>query len=321
MENQLINNEEFQWFVKFFWPSVDEWKIDIEKIWLNLISLNKIFKIYCKENNIENWVLKLWNIRKNCTEADIFLEILKNAEPLINTGAILIWAKIIWLDELWKKFFWEMWKQLALKIFTEWKKIKEVKRIVENNEEKIILQNINWKQQIFLTKTFENHFEYQKYLKWLIQLEEWKEEKLNIWYYDNEKSVKIAEINYKQKDFFNFDEKKDFNDRLKEDFNELESENIKLEWKFIDYYWLAHKYHFSFQIRKDDKTNWKQKILCIVDNSKISDILDILKPWNQDKNLYIYWKATRDNEWKIDKIKIEWFNKDKNYSRNQMELI
>lgn len=230
-------------------------------------------------------------------------------------------AKTIWINELWKGFFWEMWKQLALKKFTEWKPVKEIKRLVENNEEKIILENINWKQTIFLTKTFENSFDYQKYLKWLIQLEEWKEEKLSLWYYNQKKSIEVANIDFKQKKYYDYEEWKDYSDRLKDDFDEKNSEPVKLEWKFIDYHWMAHKYYFSFQIRKDDKINGKQKILCMIESKEISNVLDILKPWNQEKNLYIFWKATRDNEWKIDKIKIEWFSKDKNHNKNQFQLI
>lgn len=61
------NLEEFEWFAKFFWPSVDNWKIDIGKIWLHLVALNHLFKIYSKKNNIENYAFKLWDIKKNCT--------------------------------------------------------------------------------------------------------------------------------------------------------------------------------------------------------------------------------------------------------------
>lgn len=67
-------SEQFIGYLKFFGPSVDEGKIDIEKIGISLVSLNKLFKKYPKKHAHENISLKLGNVQKNCTEVNVYLE-------------------------------------------------------------------------------------------------------------------------------------------------------------------------------------------------------------------------------------------------------
>mgnify|MGYP000567548374 FL=1 len=52
----------------------------------------------------------------------------------------------------------------------------------------------------------------------------------------------------------------------------------------------------------------------------ISEIYELMKPENKG-NVCIKGKAMRDKESRLDKIKIEWINRDENYNPNQTELL
>jgi hypothetical protein len=108
--------------------------------------------------------------------------------------------------------------------------------------------------------------------------------------------------------------------RMSESFDEQDATDETVKGQFVDFYGLAHKYKFSFQARKKQEEFGKQKILCIVEDAMISEILDLLKPENK-KNICIHGKATRDQDGKLDKIKIEWFNVNPDYNPNQERLV
>lgn len=107
---------------------------------------------------------------------------------------------------------------------------------------------------------------------------------------------------------------------MSEPFEEDKAEDVRIVGKFIDFYGLAHRYHFSFQARKEQDIYGKQKILCIVDKQEISTVIDLLKP-EAKTNVCIKGKATKDREDKIDKIKVEWVNTDPDYNPDQTAII
>lgn len=315
--------KEFIGYLKFYGPAVDEGKIDIEKIGISLISLNKIFKKYSKQKNFKNISLKLGKIQKKCTEVNIFFEqIVPIAQPVAETATVLLAAKTIGITEMGKQFFGTIGQQIALGLFSKGKAVKQKKVIVRDGKIFVLLQNSEKENKEFLKEIYDTQKDFSISLKDLIQLEKEKEEKIQIGYYQNASPKKIAEVNLAQKDYFQAEEEIILEERLEEDFDESKAKNVRIVGKFIDYYGLAHKYHFSFQARKNQEEIGKQKILCkIKENIKISKIIDLLKPENQEKNICIFGKATKNSEDKIDKIKIEWVNEDENYDPKQKKLI
>jgi len=118
--------DQFIGYLKFFGPSVEEGKIDIEKIGNSLIALNKLFKKYSQKEEVINVSLKLGKIKKNCTEVNIFLEQLAPiAKPVAGAAVALFIAKGIGIDELGKQFFGTIGQQIALKLFSKGEKLEK----------------------------------------------------------------------------------------------------------------------------------------------------------------------------------------------------
>lgn len=316
---------QFVGYLKFFGPSVEEGKIDIEKIGNSLIALNKLFKKYANPEESKAISLKLGKIKKNCTEVNIFFEqIVPIIQPVATTAELLMVAKIIdyvGITEFGKQFFGTIGQQIALKLFSKGKKLEKQKDVIENGKLYVVVKNIEGDERKIIKEIYDSQKYFSVPLKDLIQLEDKKEEKMEVGYYENSESQKVADIQVTQKDFFNADEDQNFEERLEEEFDESKAEDIKVIGKFIDYYGMAHKYHFSFQARKNQEEIGKQKILCKTDGLNMSEIIDLLKPEKQEKNICISGKATKNSDGKIDKIKIDWFNEDENFNPDQGKLF
>lgn len=316
------SEEKFSGYLKFFWPEVEDWEIDIAKVWDSLIWLSKFYKSYCKERGIQEYQIKLKWLKKNCTEVDIVIQqIIPVVKELGTYALVLKWMEKVWVTEFWKQFFWTLGNVFALKLLSLWKDLIEKKRYINKQEEYIELENIKWEKKIF---KLNDYLDYQKYnqFSWrIVQLEKWKEEKLKIWYYDENKNIDVVEVNYTEKKSFESNNDTDFYERLNEWFNEEKAVEVKIIWKFIDFFSLATKYRFSFQARKEIEKIWKQKILCIVEDNMVWEILDILKRdyWTKH-NICLFWKANFSMDWKIDKIKVIWFSEDENYNPNQIQI-
>lgn len=319
------NQTQFIGYLKYFGPSVDEGKIDIEKIGNSLIALNKLYKKYNKSEHLKTFSLKLGKITKNCTEVSIYLEqIVPIIQPVAITASLLMVAKIadyVGITELGKQFFGTIGQQIALKLFSKGKKINKQKDLVENGKLYVLLKNTEGEEEKFLKEIYDSEREYSNALKDLVQLEEKKEEEIEIGYYENSSSHIVADIRVAQKEYFYTDDEYNFEDRLEEDFDESKAINIKIIGKFVDYFGMAHKYHFSFQARKNQEEIGKQKILCKTEGLNLSEIIDLLKPEKQEKNICISGKATKNNDGKIDKIKILWLNEDENFNPDQENLF
>ena len=317
-------DEQFFGYIKFFGPSVDEGKINAGKVGKSLVALEKLFNKYSrdiykleKEQKIE---IKVGGIRKNCTEVQIFFEqITPIAQPVAESMSALIIAKAIGVTEFGKQFLGTIGQQLALKIFSKGKRFQEGEPFIKNQQIFIKLTNKDKIEKIILLEDWEKYKKLYPYSGDLIQLE--KGEKIKFGYKENKNKTDVATVDYQEQDFFEHSRGDSIDERIKEPFDEENAEEIKITGKFIDFYGLAHKYHFSFQARKKQDDIGKQKILCIVQESEISKIIDYLKPENSKNNITISGKATRDFENKVDKIKIEWINKDEDYNPNQQKIV
>jgi len=271
--------DQFIGYLKFFGPSVEEGRIDIEKIGNSLVALNKLFKKYSKKEEAINVSLKLGNIKKKCTVVNIVLEqIVPIAKPVVGAMTVLLIAKSIGIDELGKQFFGTIGQQIALKLFSKGQKLEKQKDLFENDKNYVLVKNIEGHVEKFLKEIYDSQKDSSSALNDLIQLEEQREEKIEVGYYVGSSSRKVADVDWSQKDYFQIPEELSFEERLLEEFDESKSEHIKIIGRFVDYYGLARKYHFSFQARKNQDEIGKQKTICIVDDSKVSEIIDLLKP-------------------------------------------
>jgi len=319
----MKDKNNFIGYIKFYGPSADDGKLDIEKAARCLLALNKVFKKYQKDvrkiSKGDQFVLRISNISKKCAQLDLIINPLKELLSLDTVGFALL-AHSVGFSEFGKQFFGTIGKQLALKIFSKGKRLNEVKRFIKENNVYVTLKNIEGETKEFLATEFDDYKIFNPNLGEIIQLEKGKEEDMEIGYRENHNNNSLLKINYKQKPYVDVDSFASIEDRIKEPFDESKAEEIKIVGKFIDFYGLAHKYHFSFQARKAQDDVGKQKILCIVNKGIISKIIDYLKPENS-KNICISGRATRDWENKVDKIKIDWINEDENFDPNQQILI
>jgi len=314
----MSDSEKFIGCIKFFGPSVEDGEMDIDKAGRALIALKQLSKNYFQESKEESISLKLGGVKKNCTEIDIFMQLIQGlGTPALIYGIV----KATGIQELGKGFFSTLGQEIALKIFSKGSEPKVVKEIfLKDNEPYVLLENSEGKRGEFRRKIYDLQKKDSQALKDMIQLDKGNEDFLEIGYYDNATYKRVGKVDFSQKKFF---EESDISiqERLEEDFDEQSAEDMKVTGKFIDYYGFAHKYHFSFQARKDQQKIGKQKILCRVETSEISKIIDYLKPENQNKNIYIFGLATKNKEGKIDKMKIEWISENENFNPNQGSFL
>lgn len=320
----MSEEKDFIGYIKYFGPFLEDGSVDIAKAGRSLVALDKFFKKY--QNDIlnlkkdEQYVLKLSSVNKNCSELTFLLVEMAKSTP-VNLALTGLFLKGIGVDEFGKKFFGTLGEQFALKIFSKGKNIiEEKKKINEKNAIVVILKNYKNEQKIVPESQWENYKKLTPYVSEIIQLEKGKENEMRIGYKQNRKEYEVAKIQFSEKEYFDSYESFSIDERIREPFDEKNAEDIKIIGQFVDFYGLAHKYHFAFQARKNQDDVGKRKILCIVDKGKISEILDYLKPEN-NRNVCISGKATRDWEKKIDKIKVDWVNEDENFDPTQMKII
>lgn len=318
----MDDSQQFTGFLKFYGPFADEGSVDISKAGKSLVALDRFSKKYQKEilklNNDQQIALKISGVNKNCSEIVIALSELIQSNAA-NFALISIGLERIGIAEFGKQFFGTLGAQLALMLFSKGKRMKEIDCKIEKNTPVIILQNMEGQTKKISIKDWGEYKQLNTYLAGIVQLEKGKEERMKIGYKIGDKIKDVAEIEYKEKDYFDSGEEFSIEERMKEPFDEESAKEEKIVGKFVDYYGLAHKYHFAFQARKKQDDFGKQKILCIVSQSLISRTLDYLKPENKG-NVCICGKATRDWEGKVDKIKIEWINEDEDYNPHQTEI-
>ncbi|MBU2580003.1 hypothetical protein KKF19_03570 [Patescibacteria group bacterium] len=318
----MSSQEEFIGYIKYFGPFLEDGSVDIAKAGRSLVALDKVFKKYQKEvlklDKNDQFVLKISSVNKNCSEL-IFLLVNAATSLPVNIALIGLGLKAIGVGEFGKKFFGTLGEQFALKIFSKGKNIIEGKRKINKGKIFVILKNHKGEEKTILEKYWENYKKLAPYISGIVQLEKGKEEEMKIGYKQNNVENEVAKIRFSEKKYFDDYDTFSIDERIREPFDEENAEEIKIIGQFVDFYGLAHKYHFAFQARRRQDDIGKRKILCIVDKEKISEILDYLKPENT-KNVCISGKATRDWERKVDKIKIDWINEDENFNPNQTRI-
>jgi len=320
----MPEEKDFVGYIKYFGPFLEDGSVDIAKAGRSLVALDKVFKKYQNEilklDKNDQFILKISSVNKNCSELIFLLVNVATSLP----GAIALTGlglKAIGVDEFGKKFFGTLGEQFALKIFSKGKNITEEKRkINEHNAIVVVLGNYEGEKKIIPENHWENYKKLAPYISDVVQLERGKEEEMKIGYKQNNVENEVAKIRFSEKEYFDDYETFSIDERMREPFDEENAEDIKIIGQFVDFYGLAHKYHFAFQARKMQDDIGKRKILCIVDKEKISEILDYLKPENS-RNVCISGKATRDWEKKIDKIKIDWIDENENFDPNQTKII
>lgn len=326
-------NKDINWFLRFYWPAVDEWSIDIKDAWKVFLWLDKIFKKYVKfqkskwNYNIE-WqlALKTWKINNKCTEVvvDVVSTIIMSepVETLTATHTIYTIAKWVGVQEFWKQFFGVLWKELGLKLI--WKG----KEINYQTRPKAWPKGQAWVEIIISDWVVEwVELEVYEFYKWIVHdlnyfyiLSQDEAEVMKVWYTEDSEDNITGEVSFKDRNYFTSYISHNFDERMWEKFKEEESKPVIIIWKLIEYHGLAHKYHFSFQVRKNQETYGKKKILCIVDEDQHSRYIDLLKPENK-WNIKISGLATFDNDEKIDKIKISNFTHHLDWDPDQKRLI
>ncbi len=325
MEDNITLKSDFRMYIEFDWPEANKGEIDIEKAGKTLVAFSKIFKKYtkdCVKQGEWKGVVKIDKIQPWCTELSMLVDI---AKQFINSETTQIWAywilSIKAIDYLWVKDFCQsfmktLWEQLALKVFSKNKPVESWS--IEWT--KIYLINSAWTKIAIEYQSWMNYQILAPYFNDLYNLEAWREDIMRLGYSEWWQDTEVAQITTADKEYFSsWDNGWRFLDRLDEDFDEKNTVERRITWVFVDYYGLAHKYHFSFQARKNQDEIWKQKILCIVDSSIISKAIDYLKPENS-RNITIFWNAVLDNEWKVDKLKIKWISSNPDFDPNQTTL-
>ena len=131
----------------------------------------------------------------------------------------------------------------------------------------------------------------------------------------------LATIKLTNRESFIEDNPKDkLADRLLEQFDERKAEEVRIVGRFIDSYGLAQKYQFALQVREDVGMYGKQKVLCEMPAELISPTYDLLKPENR-KNVTVKGLATRDNENRLDKMKVEWYSNNPDHNPDQTDMM
>lgn len=319
----MSNSKEFQGYIKYFGPSTEDGSLDILKAGKSLLALDRFSKKYQKESlkldKDKQYTLKISEVNNNCSELILTIKEVLTSIPA-SFALVGLGLNQIGVAEFGKQFFGTLGQQLALKVFSKGKDISKEKDFIKNGEIFVELKNNQGENKSITAQEWENFKKLNTSLDGFVQLEKGKEEEMKVGYKENKEEKQVAVIEYIDKDYFGTYNGLSLEERMNESFDETDAKEETIIGKFVDFYGLAHKYHFAFQARKKQEDFGKQKILCIVNEDQISKILDYLKP-EFDKNVCISGKAIRDWENKIDKIKIDWVNEDENYNPNQSTII
>lgn len=312
-------SENFTGYTKFFGPSVDDGKIDPAILAKHLAAVGRLYSKYKvitgRRDPLE---IKVKSIKKNCTEIDFVIQ-LANATYLDESAGLLLAFKSIGVDEFAKAFFRTLGDQAALKVLSKGLPLNENKKFVEGKCLMVEIQNANGETKVVPEASWGLYRQSGGSLQDLIPLRQKKEDALELGYYEGGESFPVSRVSVEDKKYLGSSEDTDIEARLNEGFDETNAKEEKITGRFVDYYGLAHKYFFSFQARKNQDRFGKQKILCMVEEDSIDDLLDLLKPKNQ-KDVTVFGLATRDFEGRVDKMKIQWFSENEDFNPNQGTL-
>lgn len=323
--------EDFSIYIEFQGESASKGEIDPYIAGKSLISFSKIVKRYQKEIDTSgaNFNLKLKRIYPGSTGIEFIPDIAQALTNLAHAESASLFAKaylgykaaqILQIQEFFKGFMNTLGTQVALRISSRGTPLSEVSTKLENG--KIVMVVADGKGANY-TLEERQWRAYQALSPIVGDLVSYKTadgiERISFGFKEGEVRSQTGEIITENTKYF--EPSMDFmEERLREPFDELRAEPVTITGKFVDYYGLAHKYFFSFQVRRDIEKYGRQKILCLVVKERVSEILDLLKPENA-KNVTLSGLATRDKENRLDKIKVDLWVDEQGVSSDQQELI
>lgn len=310
-------------YASFSGPNADNGEINIAKAGQILLALNRWQRHYKKDykQNKVNFNLKLRAVKKNCTELQIVLDILDKAKPVIDVGTVAAFTNLPGVKDFLKEIGKTLGAQLMLKVFAKNKHLRESEPYLQNNKIVVKVTNFNNETRIVPKDQIDFYRKTSRILDDMYVLEPNKEDRLKVGYFTSDSGYEVTgEVFVSDREAFSNPYLDSIEERMEEGFDDSKAFECKVIGQFVDSYSLAHKYKFAFQARKQQEDYGKQKILCIVEPEMISEIYELMKPENKG-NVCIKGKAMRDKEGRLDKIKIEWINRDENYNPNQTELL
>lgn len=314
-------------YIKLNGESVNLGRADIGAAGKTLLALDKWTRAYKKANPQKDTdiQLKLGNIREGSTELQVFLDVVNtvmNSPAAQFGGTAILLGNTPGVKDFLKKFGGTLGEQLALKIFAKGKKLTESDLFVKDRTVRVYAVNEFGDRREVDKKQLDLYRNTSNALNGLNVVNPGKIDSVSVGYHTaSEGYSEVGKIDEGSKDaFIDLSDPDEYARRMNEPFNEEKAKEEKIIGQFVDFHGLAYRYKFSFQARKDQDNFGKQKILCIVDEKQVSDILELLKPENK-KNICISGKAIRDMENRVDKIKIDWFNENPDFNPDQTELL
>lgn len=310
-------------YMTFRGPSVDAGEMDIGQASRVFAALDKWKKQYEKEFAPDNnFSIKLKSVEKGCTDFHFIVEALKAGWLPMTIFATSKLANAPGVKDFLQEIGKEFGKQVALKIASKGKTLTESAPYIENN--KVMVDVFSGKNKIGSMEKRSTDFyrKSNKSLNDLYVLEVNKITEAEVGYkIQGSDRCSLATIKLTNRESFIEDNPKDkLADRLLEPFDERKAEEVRIVGRFIDSYGLAQKYQFALQVREDVGMYGKQKVLCEMPAELISPTYDLLKPENR-KNVTVKGLATRDNENRLDKMKVEWYSNNPDHNPDQTDMM
>ena len=310
-------------YMTFRGPSVDAGEMDIGQASRVFAALDKWKKQYEKEFAPDNnFSIKLKSVEKGCTDFHFIVEALKAGWLPMTIFATSKLANAPGVKDFLQEIGKEFGKQVALKIASKGKTLTESAPYIENN--KVMVDVFSGKNKIGSMEKRSTDFyrKSNKSLNDLYVLEANKITEAEVGYkIQGSDRCSLATIKLTNRESFIEDNPKDkLADRLLEPFDERKAEEGRIVGRFIDSYGLAQKYQFALQVREDVGMYGKQKVLCEMPAELISPTYDLLKPENR-KNVTVKGLATRDNENRLDKMKVEWYSNNPDHNPDQTDMM
>lgn len=321
--SQVNTADDSYLYMTFRGPSVDAGEMDIGQASRVFAALDKWKKQYEKEFAPDNnFSIKLKSVEKGCTDFHFIVETLKAGWLPMTIFAVSKLANAPGVKDFFQEIGKELGKQVALKIASKGKTLTESAPYIENN--KVMVDVFSGKNKIgsMEKRSIDFYRKSNKSLNDLYVLETNKITEAEVGYkIQGSDRCSLATIKLTNREAFVEDNTKDkLSDRLLEPFDEKKAEEVRIVGRFIDSYGLAQKYQFALQVREDVGMYGKQKVLCEMPAELISPTYDLLKPENR-KNVTVKGLATRDNENRLDKMKVEWYSDDPDHNPDQTDMM
>lgn len=322
--------QDFSIYFEFNGENAQDGEIDPYIAGKSLIALSRVIKKYQKEVDTSGGelVLKLNKIYPGSTGFEFIPDVAKALASLADNDTARLFAgiygaskaaQVLQIQEFFKGFMNTLGQQVALRVSSQGTNLREKEKNLERNEVIQVVVDENNKEYRLTEKEWRAYRSFSPILGDLVSYGAGdKIDKVSFGFKEKNQKTKTGEIDAEGAKYF--ESVSDLIDeRLKEPFDESRAEPVSIQGKFIDYYGMAHKYFFSFQVRKDVEKYGRRKVLCLLPKERVSAVLDMLKPEN-NPTVLLSGRATRDKENKLDKIKIESWTDEHGASSDQQKL-